>query len=128
MSEILTDIYQAQKQCKLYSSAEFNDVIHKGWFSEIEAWYHHKNNCKQFAPEHIEENNHVTCGNKYSNGVFKVCNNEGIVEYIPHTSGLHYLDLKDDDADIALFTMIRENVEGYTKSKLKGPSRHVVSK
>ena len=50
---------------------------------------------------------------------------------MPHESGLHYLDLKDnEDAAVALFMMIRENFEGYIKKQLEegGAPRHIVSK
>ena len=41
---------------------------------------------------------------------------QGVVELIPHQSGLHYLDLKNNEEDeIALVTTIRENVEGLMK-------------
>ena len=54
---------------------------------------------------------------------------QGIVEFIPQESGLHYLDPKDNEkAGVALVTTIRENFEGYMKKIVEGASMHVVSK
>ena len=46
---------------------------------------------------------------------------QGVVEFIPHESGLHYLDMKEkEETGIAHVTMIRENFEGYTKKQVEG--------
>ena len=46
---------------------------------------------------------------------------EGLVEVMPHESGLHYLDLKDQhESGVTLVTMIRDNCEGYTKHEVEG--------
>ena len=45
-------------------------------------------------------------------------------EFIPHESGLHYLDLKGNEEDgIALVTTIKENFEGFTKKQVEGAIR-----
>ena len=47
--------------------------------------------------------------------------NQGVVEFMPHESGLHYLDIKEnEEAGIALVTMSRVNSEGYTKRQVEG--------
>ena len=46
---------------------------------------------------------------------------QGIIEFIPHESGRHYLDLKDKEEEgTILVTTIRENFEGYTKKQVEG--------
>ena len=45
----------------------------------------------------------------------------GIVEFIPHNSGLHYLELKDnEEAGVTLVATVRENFEEYTRKEVEG--------
>ena len=69
----------------------------------------------------LKNRHHVTYDSRNGNGVFKVHTNQGIVEIIPHESGLHYLDLKDNkEAGVALVITIRKNFEGNTKKQVEG--------
>ena len=80
-----------------------------------------KRYCKYSVPEGPEKRHYVTYVSKDRNGMFKVHTKQGIVEFIPHESELHYLDLKDnEEAGVALVTTIRENFEGYTKKQVEG--------
>ena len=46
---------------------------------------------------------------------------QGIIEFIPHESDLHYLNLKDKEEEgTTLVTTIRENFEGYMKKQMEG--------
>ena len=63
----------------------------------------------------------MTYNSRDRNAVFKVHTNQGIVEIIPHKSGLHYLDLPDNkEAGVALVITIRENFEGFMKKQVEG--------
>ena len=54
-------------------------------------------------------------------GDFKVYTKMGIVEFQPHESGLHYLDLEENaKAGITLVNTIHKNYKGYTKKQVKG--------
>lgn len=54
-------------------------------------------------------------------GDFKVYTKMGIVEFQPHESGLHYLDLEENvKAGLALITTISEKYEGHTNKLVKG--------
>ena len=76
--------------------------------------------CEYFVTEDTQKRN-VTYDSKNRDGVFKVHTNQEVVEFIAHESGLHYLDLKNnEDAGVTLVTMIRENFEGYTKKQFDG--------
>ena len=53
--------------------------------------------------------------------MLKVHSNQEIVEFIPHKSGLNYLDLKDNkEVGVALVATIQENFEGFTKKQVEG--------
>ena len=46
---------------------------------------------------------------------------DGLIEFVPHENGLHYLDLKDQHkSGVALVTTIRDNFKGYTKHEVEG--------
>ena len=58
---------------------------------------------------------------KDMDGVFKMQTKDGLVEFVPHESGLHYLNLKDQHkSGVTLVTMIRNNFEWYTKHEVEG--------
>ena len=63
----------------------------------------------------------MTYYSKDRKGVFKVHTSQGVMEFMPHESGLHYLDLKEkEEAGVALVTMIGDNFEGYMKKQVEG--------
>ena len=52
---------------------------------------------------------HMQCM-KFSEGIFKVHTNQGTIEFVPHESGIHDLDLNGhEDVAIVLFATIRQN-------------------
>ena len=93
----------------------------KGWCSNIEVWYHSKGIANILLLETLKYRNHITYDSQDRDGVLKVHTTQGVVEFMPHESRLHYLDLKEnEEAGIALVTTTRENFEGYTKKQVKG--------
>ena len=63
----------------------------------------------------------MTFDSKDQNGVFKVHTTQGVVEFMPHESRLHYLDLKEkEEATVALVTMIQDNFKEYTTKHVEG--------
>ena len=96
-------------------------MTQKGWFGEIEVWYHPNGITNILSLKTLKKRHHVTYDSSDRDGVFKVHTSQRIVEFFPHESGLHYLDLKDHkEAGIALVTTIRENFEEYTKKQVEG--------
>ena len=76
-------------------------------------WHHPKGIANILSLKTLKERHQVTYNSKDRDGVFKVHITQGVVEFIPHESGLHFLDLKDKTDDgIALVTTIRKNIEG----------------
>ena len=68
----------------------------------------------------LKKRHYVIYDSKDGDGVFKVHTSQGVVEFIPHESGLHYLDLKDIEEDgVVLVTFIRENFEGFMKKQVE---------
>ena len=79
-------------------------------------------------PKTLKKQHHVTYNSKDRDGVFMLYTTKGAIEFIPHESGLHYLDLKDQhESAVALVMTIRNNFKGYTKW-WKGLSETIVSK
>ena len=63
----------------------------------------------------------MTYDSEDRNGIFKVCTTQGVVEFVPHKSGMHYLDLNEkQEAGVVLVAMIRDNFKGYTKKQVEG--------
>ena len=63
----------------------------------------------------------MTSDSKDRGRVFKVHKSQGVVELIPHESGLHYLDMKNNEkVGIALVTTISKNFEGVVKKQMEG--------
>ena len=93
----------------------------KGWFRGIKVWFHPKGIANILSLKILKNRRHVTYDSKDRDGVFKVHTNQGVVEFMPHENGLHYLDLKKNEkAGIVLIAMVRENFKGYTKKQVKG--------
>ena len=58
----------------------------------------------------------MTYGSQDLYGVFKVYTKKGVMEFIPHKSGLNYLNLKEHKKNgMAQVTTLRDNFEWYTK-------------
>ena len=77
-------------------------------------WYHPKGIVNILSLKTLKNRHHVTYNSKDGNGIFNV-----VVEYMPHESRLHYLDLKEkEEAGVALVTMIRNNFEGSFSSDI----------
>ena len=92
-----------------------------GWFGGIEVWYHPKGNANNLSLKTLKKRHHVAYDSRNRDGVFKVHTDQGIVEFIPHESGLHYLDLKgNEEAGVALVTTTRENFKGFMKKQVEG--------
>ena len=69
----------------------------------------------------MRNRHYVTYDSNDQGGVFQVPTDQGVVEFMPHKSGLHYLDLKkNEEAGIAFVTTVRDNFEGYSKKQVKG--------
>ena len=79
-----------KKPLKLHCNAGYVFKNHKGRFSGIEVWYQPEGIAYIFSLKTLIGRHHVTIDSKDRDGVFKVQNFKGIVEYIPHESGLHY--------------------------------------
>ena len=63
----------------------------------------------------------MTYDHKDTKGVLKVHTSQGIMEFMPHESRLHYLYLKEkEEAGVALVTMIQDDFEGYKKKQVEG--------
>ena len=89
-------------------------MTHKGWFSGIEVWYHPKTISNILSLMTLKRS-------QDRDGIFEVHTTQGIVAFIPHKSGLHYLDLNDnEEVATAMVMMIKENFEGYTKKQVEG--------
>ena len=68
-----------------------------------------------------KKRHHVTYNSCDRDGAFRVQTDKDKVEFVPHESELHYLDLKSHkDVIMALVTAIREKFEGYTKRQVIG--------
>ena len=105
----MNQIHKVKKPFKLHCSAGCVYVDQKGWFREIKVWYYPKGIPNILLPKTLKEFHHVTYNSQDRDGVFKVHTKSGIIEFIPHKSGLYYLDQKDnEDVGIALFTTGRK--------------------
>ena len=114
-------VHKAKKPLKLHCNAGHIYVYKKGWFGNIDISYHLKRIANILSLKTLKKQHHVTCDSKDRDGVFKVHTKDGVVEFIPHESGLHYLDLKDQqESGVALVTTIKNNIEGYTKHEVEG--------
>ena len=94
-ADLLTKIHHVKKSLKLHCNAGHVQVTKKGWFREIKVWYHPKGIANILSLKMLKNRHHVTYDSKDRNGVFKVYTTQGVVEFIPHESRLHYLDLKE---------------------------------
>ena len=64
----------------------------------------------------LKKRHHVTYDSQDRDGAFKVHTTKGVVEFIPHESKFHYLDLNDHgENEVALVKTLWDNYEGYTK-------------
>ena len=109
-AELLTDICTAKKPLKFHCNAGYIHVTQKGGFGEIEVWYHPKGIANILSLKTLKRRHHVTYNSKDRDGVFTVHTSQVIIEFIPHESSLHYLDLKDkEEKGTILVTTIREN-------------------
>ena len=67
----------------------------------------------------------VTYNSNDRGGVFTVHTPKGNIEFICHPHGLHYLDLAKTPLSHVLMAMtIKENYEGFKKTRLMGLSGH----
>ena len=81
----------------------------KGWFGKIEVWYHSKGITNILSLKTLNKWHHVTYERKDRNGVFKIFNKEGVIEYFQHESWLNFLDLKDHhEPEVAKLTTVRD--------------------
>ena len=120
-NDYLKGIYKAKKLLKLHCNAGHIYVYEKGWFGDIEVWYHPKGIANILYLKTLKKQHHVTYDSKDRDGVFKVFTKEGEVEFVPHETRLHYLDLEaQHESGLALVTTIRNNFEGYTKQEVEG--------
>ena len=120
-AELLTKIHPAMKHLKLHCNAGYIYVTKKGWFGGIEVWYHQRDIANILSHKTLKKRHHMTYDSKDRDKVFKVHTSQGVVEFIPHKSGLHYLDLKNNEEDgTALVTTIKENFERFTKKQVEG--------
>ena len=70
-------------------------------------WYYPKGITNILSLKTLKISHHVTYKSKDRNGVFKVHTTQGVLEFMPHESRLHYLNLKEkEEARVALVTMI----------------------
>ena len=84
-------------------------------------WYYPKGTTNILSLNTLKNHHHVTYDSKDQDGGFKVHTSQGIIEFMPCKSGLHYLDLKDkNEVGLALVTKVRENFEGYIKKQVEG--------
>ena len=117
----LKGAHKAKKPLKLHCNAGHIYLYEKGWFEEIEVWYYSKGIDNILSLKTLKNRHDVTYGSEDRGGVFKVHTKEGLVEFMLHESGLHYLDLKDQhESGVTLVTTIRDNFEGYTKHEVEG--------
>ena len=91
--------------------------------------YHPKGIVNILSLKTLKKQHHVTYDSKDRGGVFKMYTKDGVIEYIPHESGLHYLDHKDQhESGVVLVSMIRNNFEGYSKHEVEELSRPIIFK
>ena len=87
--KLLTNIQQARKPLKLHCNAGYINVTKKGWFGGREVWFHLKGIANIMSLKTLRNRHHVTYDSKDRGGVFKVHTDQGVVEFMPHQSGLH---------------------------------------
>ena len=87
---------------KLHCNAGHINMMQNRCFGEMEVWYHPKEITNIPSLKTLKNRHHVTYNSKDQDGDFKVHTTKGIIEFIPHESGPHYLDLKENkEAGIA---------------------------
>ena len=95
-------------------------VYEKGWFGDIEVWYYPKGIANNLSLKTLKNRHNITYDSRDRGGIFKVHIKDDLVEFVPHESGLHYLNLKDQhESGVTLVTTIKDNFEGYTKHEVE---------
>ena len=100
-AKLLTNMHPVKKLLKLHCNAGYIHMTQKGWFGGIEVWYHPKGIAHILSHKILKKRHHI--------------------EFIPHESSLHYLDLNDKEEEgTNLVTTIQENFQGCTKKQVEG--------
>ena len=71
-------VHKAKKPLKLHCNAEHTYVYKKGWFGDIEVWYHQKGITNILSIKSLMKQHHFTYDSKDRDGVFKVHTKNGV--------------------------------------------------
>ena len=77
--DYLKGIYMQKRPLKLHYNAG-HIYVKKGWFDDIEVWYHPKSIANILSLKTFKKQHHVTYVSKDRDGVFKVFTKEGVVD------------------------------------------------
>ena len=122
--EYLTDIKTVKKGCKIQCNAGIVMVNKKGMFGSIPVWYHPEGVANILSLKTLKNKCHVTYDSNDEGGIFRVAMKNGIIKFIPHANGLHYLEMNPkEESAVTLVTRIQDNLKGFPKKEIEGAKK-----
>ena len=76
--------HKAKKPLTLHCNSGHIYVYDKGWFGDIEVWYHPIGIANILSLKTLKKQQHVTYDSKDRDEEFKVHTKDGVIEFIPH--------------------------------------------